>query len=53
MAREPQPCLGSFLSPSLLGGQQVVRVVDADKAITKTMEQWLEVCDHAKDAMLC
>ena len=48
----PNLVLEALLSPSLLGGQRVVRVVDADKAITKTMEQWLEVCEQAKDAIV-
>ena len=48
----PSLVLEALLSPSLLGGQRVIRVVDADKAMTKTMEQWLEVCAQSPDAIV-
>ena len=48
----PHRVLEAALSPSLLGGQRLVRVLDADKAIAKTIEAWLDQSQKAPEALI-
>jgi len=48
----PNLVLEALLSPTLMGGQRLIRVVDADKGLAKTIESWLDICGQAPEALI-